>query len=348
MSTVRQFSIYLAFIVVFSACKKPSTACFDMSSKVVTVGQTVVFTSCSKCTNCSDHNKVSDLQWDFGDGTSGSGTPIEHIYNTAGQFTIILTSNDSDHDAKASVTHVLTVFESFASTHNDVQINFTNVVGNSIVRISKDTAYTGITPKYINANSDTFSVTRLNYYISNIRLKNSDGSYFTDGNYYLVDAKDSINTCHLTLKNVPTGNYVSLEYIVGVDSLRNCSGAQTGPLDPIHDMFWSWNQGYIFFKFEGYTSSDPPLPFHNVQYDVGGFLTPYNNIKKITFPLISPNLIVGTSHISTVYIKTDILEAFKTPTTIHFGTLAFIASPQTGTVIANNYVDMFSLSAIYN
>ncbi len=231
---------------------------------------------------------------------------------------------------------------------NNVQINFTNVAGNVIIKVSKDTTYNSLTPKYTNANTDTFSVTALKYYISNIRLKKSDGSYFTDGKYYLVDASDSINTCKLTLQNVPVGNYVSLEYIFGVDSLRNCSGAQTGALDPINDMFWSWSTGYIFFKFEGYSSSTTAFPFHNVQFDIGGYLTPNNNIKKITFMLNSPNLIVVDNHVSKIYLKTDLLEAFKTPATISFSATPFLMNPSSGMVIANNYIDMFMLSGIVN
>lgn len=237
-------------------------------------------------------------------------------------------------------------------TQNDVRINFTNMAGNTVMSLSKDSAYVGSTAKYLNANNDTFSVSFLKYYISAIRLKKSDGSYFSEPydtySYHLVDAADSSNTCKFSLKNVPLGNYVQLEFSLGVDSLRNVSGAQTGPLDPIHNMFWTWSQGYIFFKLEGYSSSAPSNTVHNLQFDIGGFQNPYNNIRKFTFPLISPNLIVVGGKVSEIFIKTDILEAFKTPTTINFSTDPVMMSVGPGQIIANNYMDMFTLSLIKN
>jgi Tol biopolymer transport system component len=103
----------LAIIVIsafiFVECKKPSTACFTMSSSQVYVGQSITFTSCSKCEKCSNHNTVSDLQWDFGDGTTGSGASVDHTYNTAGQYNVTLTSNDADKDAKGTITQMVTV-----------------------------------------------------------------------------------------------------------------------------------------------------------------------------------------------------------------------------------------------
>lgn len=237
-------------------------------------------------------------------------------------------------------------------TQNDVRINFTNVAGNAIIRFSKDSAYIGSDPKYLNADNDTFSVSFLKYYISNVRLKKSDGSYFSEPydtySYHLINAADSINACKFSLKNVPLGTYVQLEFSVGIDSLRNVSGAQTGPLDPVHKMFWTWNQGYIFFKLEGYSSSAPTNTVHNLQFDIGGFQNPYNNIRTFTLSLTSPSLVVVGDHVSEIHLKTDILEAFKTPTTINFSTDPVMMSLGPGQLVANNYKDMFKLRIIKN
>ena len=37
---------------------------------------------------------------------------------------------------------------------------------------------------------------------------------------------------------------------LGVDSLRNVTGVQTGALDPAMDMYWTWNTGYVMAKLE--------------------------------------------------------------------------------------------------
>lgn len=232
-----------------------------------------------------------------------------------------------------------------AST-NDVTINITNMADNVILQIAKDTIYKPSTPKYISAYGDTFSVTKFRYYISNIKLKKQDGSYYTETeSYHLIDASDSLNTCKFNLKNVPYATYTAIEYMIGVDSTRNCSGAQTGQLDPLKDMYWNWNQGYIFLKFEAYTSSISSFGGHNVEYHVGGFKGATNNIKNVSLTLPS-NLVVDNDHISKLFIKANAKECLKTPTTISFATLPTAISPASTKPIANNYTDMFLVTTV--
>ena len=50
---------------------------------------------------------------------------------------------------------------------------------------------------------------------------------------------------------LPEGDYTELQFLLGVDSLHNVSGAQTDDLDPAKDMFWTWNSGYVMAKMEG-------------------------------------------------------------------------------------------------
>lgn len=233
------------------------------------------------------------------------------------------------------------------STTNDVVINITNVADNAIIEVVKDTVYTALTPKYINANNDTFSVTTFKYYISNIKLKRTNGSFYVvPETYFLINAADTLNTCKLTLKNIPQDNYVAMDFIIGVDSTRNCSGAQTGALSPLNDMFWSWNQGYIFFKFEGFTSSAPNFGIHNVTYHIGGFLSPYNLIRWASVPFTSGGLTVDADHVSKIYMKANLLEAFRSQNIIDFATTNAITAGPGAKQIANNYTTMFSVVAI--
>ena len=103
---------------------------------------------------------------------------------------------------------------------------------------------------YVNAGGDHFTVTLFNYYISNIRLKKADGSeYVEPESYHLIRHGEGKTT--FTVSNLPEGNYTSMEFLIGVDAPRNTSGAQTGDLDVSNNMFWDWNQGYVFFKLEG-------------------------------------------------------------------------------------------------
>ena len=81
--------------------------------------------------------------------------------------------------------------------------------------------------------------------ISNFKLKKSDGTWWIHPeSYFLVDLSNDLSTT-LDLGSVPSGEYTELSYTIGVDSLRNVSGAQSGALSTTNNMFWSWNTGYI-------------------------------------------------------------------------------------------------------
>lgn len=120
------------------------------------------------------------------------------------------------------------------------------------------------------ASGDTLEFTKLRYYISNIVLHNANGSDWAEvESYHLVEAGAQAGIeLELPIDNVPAGNYTGISYMIGVDSLRNVSGAQEGALDPAEEMFWSWNTGYIFIKAEGQSNVAPNGTF---TYHLGGF-----------------------------------------------------------------------------
>lgn len=113
---------------------------------------------------------------------------------------------------------------------------------------------------------EKMTFTTFKYYVSNIRLVNKDGSKveFPDS-YFIIDAGGSNQ---IILDNVKGGEYTGVELMMGVDSVRNESGAQTGALDPMNGMFWSWNSGYIMIKAEG---TSPDAESGNFSFHLGGF-----------------------------------------------------------------------------
>jgi hypothetical protein len=127
---------------------------------------------------------------------------------------------------------------------------------------------------------DSLNFKTFKHYISNIKLHNVDGTIWTDQeSYYLVDLSNpSSMKIHLT--NVPEGEYDRIEFTLGVDSLRNVSGVQSGALDPVNNMFWSWSSGYIMIKAEGIFQKG------NFSYHLGGFsgLNKAITQKNLAFP----------------------------------------------------------------
>ena len=127
---------------------------------------------------------------------------------------------------------------------------------------------------YTNAFNEEFTPNVFKYYVSNVSLIAVDGSKTKiENTYFLVDHSEGAPKW--TIDNIPTGEYTGYEFMIGVDSARNVSGAQEGALDPANQMFWSWNNGYIFYKLEG-TSPAVADSSQAVRFHIGGFQAPNN------------------------------------------------------------------------
>jgi len=141
---------------------------------------------------------------------------------------------------------------------------------------------------------DSLYFTTFRYYISNIRLKNADGTWYTQpDSYFLLDLANG-TTPTVTLENVPYGEYTDIEYVLGVDSTHNVSGAQSGDLSPSLGMFWNWNTGYIMLKAEGISpqSGDGSFAYH-----LGGFSGPNNIVTTKTHNFVGNSLsVTGNGH----------------------------------------------------
>lgn len=77
--------------------KPPLVAKFVASVEEVFTGQPVTFTDQSE-------GEPTSRTWDFGDGTSGTGTPVSHAFAKAGTFTVKLTVGRDGETATASRT----------------------------------------------------------------------------------------------------------------------------------------------------------------------------------------------------------------------------------------------------
>lgn len=217
-----------------------------------------------------------------------------------------------------------------------VYMEFFNVAGGSKLNLNNQW--------YRNANGDSFTVSKFNYYISNVRLNSVTGKNFTEPeSYHLIEHTSNPSEMAFNMKGVPVGKYASVTLMVGVDSLRNVSGAQTGALDPILGNFWSWNTGYIMVKFEG-TSPQAPTSGRRLMLHSGGFSGPDNVLKELTFPFSEP-IEVKASQSPHIHVQADLLQMFKSPNVIDFSKTTTIMMPgPDAKKIADNYTNMFSVT----
>ncbi len=220
-----------------------------------------------------------------------------------------------------------------------VQIQFYNYVGN--VPLQRNVGV------YTNTAGEQYTVSKLLYYVSNFQLTDVNGKTITLlQRYFLIDdATDS--TKKITLDSVPTGQYTAVKWVIGVDSIRNVSGAQAGALAPENGMFWTWNSGYIMAKMEGH-SPQATTALNDFQFHIGGFKQPYNALKVITVTFPS-TLTANTDNQAKINIKADADKWFHTPNTVSIAQSSVImAAGANAMAIAENYQQMFSVLSVAN
>ena len=118
---------------------------------------------------------------------------------------------------------------------------------------------------YLTASDDLVRINHLKYYVSEVRLRRRDSSYWTaPGRAVLLDAgrRDTF-----ALRGVPAGEYVELTFTIGLDSVTNARTDWGGDLAPAHEMFWAWNTGYKFLSLEGQWLGTTPAGI--IEYHVG-------------------------------------------------------------------------------
>lgn len=233
-----------------------------------------------------------------------------------------------------------------ATNTGTVKVTFVNTVKGKPLELN--------TGSYINPFGETYSVTKFKYYISNVFLIRGRVFSFScpypfgmPECYHLVDESNP-DALHFSFAISP-GIYDTLTFRLGVDSLHNVSGAQTGALDPLNDMFWTWNSGYVMAKLEG-RSPQSKLINNKLEYHIGGFMGENNVLKNIRlgFPP-GKTLNIHEGKTSEVIIEADIDTWWQQPNDIRITGHAVCSTPGAlAKKIADNYAKMFSIKDVVN
>lgn len=228
-----------------------------------------------------------------------------------------------------------------------LSIEYDNIVGGQNLYLNSGS--------YTNAAGETFSVSLLQYFISNIKVRKADGTEYVvpqDSSYFLI--KEGDEDLSEALVNVPEGDYTSLTFTVGVDSLRSTMDVskRTGVLDPsggmADGMYWGWNSGYIFFKMEGLSDAAPVdgSGQHKFRYHIGGFggynAPTINNIKTVTLDLTERGIAkVRKGRKANIHLMVDIGKVLSGSTTVSIAAHPEVMFSDYSVNIADNYVNMF-------
>jgi hypothetical protein len=235
-------------------------------------------------------------------------------------------------------------------------IEFDNIVGDRTFSINNTGSL------YTNSSGEKFSISMLQYFISNVQLATADGkSYIVnpDSSYFLISGSDKAT--RFARIRVPEGDYTKLTFTLGVDSLRSTMGIdkRTGVLDPAaggsHDgggMYWGWNSGYIFFKFEGNSPvisdnvNGDPTGKKQFKYHIGGFggysAPTINNIKRITVDLNTAGIAkVRKDRQSNVHLFVDVSKVFNGKNSFKIAEHPNVMFSDYSVNIAGNLAEMF-------
>jgi len=196
---------------------------------------------------------------------------------------------------------------------------------------------------YVNAFNEDLKISKLKYYISNIHMISGSNAVAIPDAYFLVDEEKQESK--KIRVSIPHGEYTAVAFLIGVDSARNVSGAQTGVLDPALDMFWTWSTGYIMAKLEG-TSSLSTAPNNRIQYHIGGFSGAHNALRFMVLDL-PPNLSVPRGKTLQIDLAAEIQNWFRSIHDMRIEDHAVIMSPGAeASQFADNYSTMFAATNI--
>ncbi|SFB70914.1 hypothetical protein SAMN05421780_10128 [Flexibacter flexilis DSM 6793] len=240
--------------------------------------------------------------------------------------TFIASCNDSSCDDCNEATTV------------KAKIVFSNTVGTQALTLK--------TANYNDTLGETFSVSTLKYYVGEAQFTRTDGTVWKQaaGSYALIDASEQTSLTW-PVQGLPDGTYKNLSFLVGVDSVYNVSGAQLGALDPLNEMFWDWNTGYVFFKLEGNT----PDTTARYTLHVGGFRGQYNTIRRVNLDLSAQPLTIKNGAVSEIDIRTNVQKVLNGgPHQISIWANPGMMPGAVAMKCADNYATMFSLITVKN
>ncbi len=227
-------------------------------------------------------------------------------------------------------------------------LKFNNLFNNEPIELGKH---------YLTSLGDSVSFSTLNYFISNIKLKLSNGAEYVvpqDSSYFLIKQSEP-NTSIIHLNKLPTGKYTGIEFTIGVDSLRNTMDVsrRTGNLDvggKAKGMYWVWNSGYIFFKLEGKNISHIDSLNKTFRYHIGGYggyeTKTINNIKVKNFDI--DNLEIASKSKVKVDINVSIDRFFNAITPIRILEHPSVMWGNFSVKIADNYFTIFKNGKLSN
>ncbi|MBL7965147.1 MAG: hypothetical protein JNM31_15035 [Flavobacteriales bacterium] len=191
------------------------------------------------------------------------------------------------------------------------------------------------TLRYINEAGHAFSITRLEYYISGIRLLTADSSDddpVIPGPFYI----NGMASNSFDLGAVPLGEYTGATLLLGLPDTLNVTGGLPNTLENVN-MAWpvGMGGGYHFMKFEGhFLNSGLPT----------GYAMHLGRNENLPQCVLQQPFTVGSSG-GTVILHFNLNEVFRTPHTYDLSSGSYSMGSMTlMALLSDNCADAFTIA----
>lgn len=120
----------------------------------------------------------------------------------------------------------------------------------------------------------------LKFYIAHVTVSGDcDAPSFMLDDYTLLDFFE--DTAHIKIHNpCHISPATNLSFQLGVDPAIQEAGVQSGDLDPMRGMYWTWNSGYIHFKLE-LKDTASSRPDGQTILHIGGYQANLSTIQRV-------------------------------------------------------------------
>ena len=254
------------------------------------------------------------------------------------------------------------------TTQGNFELHFDHYVGDSELKLEETNSKV---LNYRNNIDQKYSLTEFGYYITNVKLIQTNQKIWSDriqssihkedvkGFYQIIESKQE--TKKLKFQGLRDGQYTQIQFDVGIAEEFVEQGAQGGILDLASGAwFWNWNSGYIGMKIEGYSEAstqeaDTDQIEGGITYHIGGWRDiepiegepPMNVNNVITIELdLTQNIIVNQGSTPIVHIVVDVAKILD-GASIDFSQENHIDMPGPGASLAKQFNKAFVVHHVH-
>lgn len=228
-----------------------------------------------------------------------------------------------------------------------LSFNFSHWVGTSPLQLNQ--------LQYVNEAGNQFSVTKLQYIVSDIQLASTNGEAYKIAGYHFVDFKDASTFTYVPNDKIASGEYTSISFVLGLTADNNVSGAYPD----LNAVSWGWPDassggsnlggGYHFMKLEGkYLDGSGAQTGFATHMGTAREITTTDTIFHQNFIEIDLAKSFNAEESLAVEIKMDLLEWYKNPVMLDFNDYSGSVMPNyfVQTTLHQNGASAFSLGTV--